>query len=309
MKKLLTTLALAGAIVTGAQAQPYISEIFFNPPSTDSPNEYIELRGSANGTIAAGTWLLFLDGDNGGSTAAGARPGDIHGLFDLGGLSFGSNGYLVMRQLNSPYTANASANVVTATSSGWGGLGLNSASAGGDIENLSFTAMIIGIGAGAAPTWGQQLDSNNDGNLELPSGWSIFDSIGVGDVGSSDRLYGAVNFSGAASGTVTSNGGVLQYLGWTEIEYLARVGDSTGATLADWAVADVGFTAPATVVDATVNGLDSSNIQESWNIAAGTRLTDSLGTVNPVPEPSTYALLALAGVGLAAYRLRRRARR
>jgi hypothetical protein len=28
-----------------------------------------------------------------------------------------------------------------------------------------------------------------------------------------------------------------------------------------------------------------------------------------VPEPSTYALLALSGVGLAAYRLRRRARR
>ena len=309
MKKLLTILALAGAIITGAQAQPYISEIFFNPPGTDSPNEYIELRGSANGTIAAGTWLLFLEGDNGASTTAGARPGDIQGLFDLGGLSFGSNGYLVMRQFNSPYTANASANVVTATISGWSGLGLNAASAGGDIENLSFTAMIIGIGAGAAPTWGQQLDSNNDGNLELPSGWSIFDSIGVGDTGSSDRLYGAVNFSGAASGTVTSNGGVLQYLGWSEIEYLARVSDSTGATLADWAVADVGFASPATVVDATVNGLDSNNIQESWNIAAGTRITDSLGTVNPVPEPSTYALLALAGVGLAAYRLRRRARR
>jgi hypothetical protein len=28
-----------------------------------------------------------------------------------------------------------------------------------------------------------------------------------------------------------------------------------------------------------------------------------------VPEPSTYALIALAGAGFAAYRLRRRARR
>jgi len=311
MKKIITTVALVGAITTLAHGQPYISEIFFNPPGTDAPNEYIELRGSANGTIASGTWLLFLEGDNPTtpSTTPGARPGDIQGLFDLGGRVFGSNGYLVMRQFNSPYTVNASANTVTATSASWGGLGQNTSVAAGDIENISFTAMVISIGSGSAPAWGQQLDSNNDGTLELPSGWSIFDSIGAGDTGATDRLYGAVNFSGAAGGSVTSNGGLLQYLNFNEIEYLARVGESTGSTLADWAVADVGFVAPATVVDATVNGVDTNNIQESWNIAAGTRITDSLGTVNPVPEPGTYALLALAALGAVAYRFRRRFRR
>jgi hypothetical protein len=159
--------------------------------------------------------------------------------------------------------------------------------------------MTVSIGSGATPTWGSRLDSNNDGTLELPLGWSILDSIGVGDTGTTDRLYGAVNFSGAASasGSVTSNGGLLQYLNFSEIEYLARVGNSTGNTLADWAVADVGFTAPGTVVDSIVNGPDvSSGVQESWNIAAGTRITDTLGTINPVPEPST---LGLAGVGVA----------
>ena len=285
-----------------------ISEIFFNPPGTDAPNEYIELFGAPNATIGAGTYLLFLEGDNGGSTTAGARPGDIQGLFDLGGRTFGSNGYLVLRQFSSPYTVNASATTLTATSTGWGGLGFNSsATAAGDVENLSFTAMTVSIGSGSAPAWGNQLDSNNDGTLELPAGWSILDSIGVGDGGQTDRLYGAVNFSGAATGTVTSNGGLLQYLNFGEIEYLARVGNSTGNTLADWAVADIGFTAPATVVDSIVNGPDAtSGVQESWNLAAGTRITDTLGSINPVPEPSTIGLVAagLAATGLFARRRR-----
>ena len=289
---------VVAARATGGQAAT-ISEIYFNPAGTDAPNEYIELFGMPNGTISNGTHLLFLEGDNGASITAGARPGDIHGLFDLSGRSFGSNGYLVLRQSSSPYTANASATTLTATSTGWGGLGFNTnATTAGDIENISFTAMTVSIGSGATPTWGSQLDSNNDGTLELPVGWSILDSIGVGDTGTTDRLYGAVNFSGAASGSVTSNGGLLQYLNFSEIEYLARVGNSTGNTLADWAVADVGFTVPGTVVDSIVNGPDGNGVQESWNIAAGTRITDTLGTINPVPvpEPST---LGLAGVGVA----------
>ena len=115
---------VVAAWATGGQAAT-ISEIYFNPAGTDAPNEYIELFGMPNGTISNGTHLLFLEGDNGASITAGARPGDIHGLFDLSGRSFGSNGYLVLRQSSSPYTANASATTLTATSTGWGGLGFN----------------------------------------------------------------------------------------------------------------------------------------------------------------------------------------
>jgi hypothetical protein len=303
LKSSLIVAALALVTLTSANAQMYINEIYFNPTGTDAPNEYIELRGTPSLSISTGTYLLFLEGDNGTSSTAGARAGDIQGIFDLSGKAFGSNGYMVLRQNGSPYSVNSSATSYTATSTGWGGLGLNTATAGGDVENISFTAMVISIGTAAAPTWGQQLDANNDGLLELVSGWSILDSIGVGDTGANDRLYGAVNFSGAASGTVTSNGGLLQYLNFSEIEYLARVADSTGNTLADWAVADVGFTAPATVVDSIVNGPDAtSGVQESWNLAPGVRITDTLGSTNPVPEPSSAALLGFGTLALLALR-------
>jgi len=305
---LIATLSLVN--LNSAKAQIYINELYFNPAGTDAPNEYIELRGTPGLSVGAGNYLLFLEGDASTSTTPGVRPGDIGGMFDLSSKTFGSNGYMVLRQFGSPYSVNQSASTYTGTSTGWGGLGFNtSATAAGDVENISFTAMIVNIGSGSAPTWGRQLDANNDGTLELPIGWSILDSIGVGDTGAADRLYGAVNFSSAPNtSTVSANGGLLQYLAWSEIEYLARVGTSTGNTLLDWAVADVGFTAPA-VVDSIVNGPDAtSGVQESWNIAAGVRIVDTLGSANPVPEPSAQALLGVGMVALVAVRALRRGR-
>ena len=291
--------ALSLVNLNSANAQIYINELYSNPAGSDAPNEYIELRGTPGLSVGAGNYLLFLEGDASTSTTPGVRPGDIGGLFDLSSKTFGSNGYMVLRQFSSPYTVNGNASTYTGTSTGWGGLGFNSsATAAGDVENISFTAMVVNIGSGIAPVWGSQLDANNDGNLELPTGWSILDSIGVGDTGAADRLYGAVNFSSAPNtSTVTTNGGLLQYLAWNEIEYLARVGTSTGNTLLDWAVADVGFT--GTVVDSIVNGPDTtSGVQESFNIAAGTRIVDTLGSANPVPEPSSAALLGLGFLAL-----------
>jgi len=293
------TAALSLVNLSSANAQIYINELYFNPAGTDAPNEFIELRGTPGLSVGAGNYLLFLEGDNGASTTAGGRAGDIQGMFNLSSKTFGSNGYMVLRQFSSPYTVNGNASTYTGTTTGWGGLGFNtSATSAGDVENISFTAMIVNIGSGSAPTWGSQLDVNNDGTLELPSGWSILDSIGVGDTGANDRLYGAVNFSSAPNtSTVTANGGLLEYLAWDEIEYLARVGTSTGNTLLDWAVADVGFT--GTVADSIVNGPNAtSGVQESFNIAAGTRIVDTLGSANPVPEPSSAALLGLGFLAL-----------
>jgi hypothetical protein len=65
----------------------YINEVLFNPPGTDAPNEYIELRGPANTTIPVGTYLVAIEGD------AADNPGDVQTIINVSGLSFGSNGF------------------------------------------------------------------------------------------------------------------------------------------------------------------------------------------------------------------------
>ena len=124
IKSFVVTAAFALASLASANAQIYINEIFFNPAGTDAPNEYIELRGTPGLTVGSGTYLLFLEGDNPTtpSTTPGVRPGDIGGIFDLSGKSFGNNGYMVLRQFTSPYSVNADASAYTATSASWVGL-------------------------------------------------------------------------------------------------------------------------------------------------------------------------------------------
>ena len=49
-------------------AGPWISEILFNPPgSVDAPNEYLEIRGTPNSTVPAGTYLISVEGNTNGN--------------------------------------------------------------------------------------------------------------------------------------------------------------------------------------------------------------------------------------------------
>ncbi len=139
----------------------FINEVLHNPTGTNAPNEYLEFRGPASATIPAGTYFVAIEGDT------AENPGDVQTIINLSGLSFGSNGFLVLLQNGEGYTTDAGANVVTSTTAGFGGLPGGIWSADGavtDIENDSVTFMIVQ--AGVAPTLTDDIDADDDATAD-----------------------------------------------------------------------------------------------------------------------------------------------
>jgi hypothetical protein len=229
----------------------YINEIAFNPDSSGM-NEYIELRGTPSSTIPAGTYLVAVDGNSG-------NTGDVKVYINLSGLSFGSNGFLVLLQQGNTYTTAAGAQVYTSTSPGFGGLPGSIFVADGGATSLpddSTTYMLIQTGV--APTLTDDVDANDDGTADgsVFGGWAVRDSIGNVDGDSSDHGYGALNYSstgsGTSSGTVVSVGFALTYVG--------RRGDTTGSAAADWvASCALDGSAPNFTLDASGTEVEPSS--------------------------------------------------
>ena len=92
-----------------------ISEIMENPPGTDEPNDYIEIRSvnpttgasMPNYTIPNGTYFVTLSGSVQtlplGNTLHTYPVGSVFETFDLSGVTTGANGYLVILQNGNTY--------------------------------------------------------------------------------------------------------------------------------------------------------------------------------------------------------------
>ncbi|HWI60183.1 MAG TPA: hypothetical protein VNZ22_23360, partial [Bacillota bacterium] len=283
--------AIALLVSRSARAEVFISEILFNPPGTDSPNEYIELRGTPNLVLPAGTWLLTLEGD------AAADPGTVQNIFDLSGRRIGGNGFLVLLQKNTPYTPDANTTVLVNTNSGagWGsGAGSSVGHRGRngltDLKNPSVTFFLIQTTN--PPGVGDDLDGNNNGTLarNVVTNWTVLDSVGVldGD-GAGDIAYGAVNFRlGSLPGNAAQASGVVVPVGFVP-KYVARAGSGTGATGSDWVAADglsgsapnwtlgnLTNTFPGTLADAPLTHLGAPNFGAP--AFPGVVLTETAGT-------------------------------
>jgi hypothetical protein len=137
-----------------------LNEISVNPPGTDQPNEFVEIEGPASSQLNK-VYFVSVEGDPGA-----ANPGLATAVFNLTGVSFGSNGLILLDGQTSTFSPDGATTV---------------------IQNQLFdTQSVLQNGSNSflvvfSPTpiaTNTDLDTNNDGTLDLPSGATVLDGVG-----------------------------------------------------------------------------------------------------------------------------------
>uniref|UniRef100_UPI004049BAA9 T9SS type A sorting domain-containing protein n=1 Tax=Flavobacterium sp. TaxID=239 RepID=UPI004049BAA9 len=308
MKKLLFLFS-ALLVCQFASAQLYINEILVSPPGTDSPNEYIELRGAPNAVIPTNTFLIQIEGDG----ESGSNPGDVEsnnaatngalgpdgvspapqgGIIDLSGITLGSNGLLVIVRSNHPYTINPDSAILFDVTDG-------------DLEDQSHTFLLINTGTNPAPTNDDDIDADNDGEIDAIylANWTILDGISFADddgVANNDEfVYADVIFAEEAFLTSTTilrrpSTSTVVYTP-SQYDYAARIGNSTGSNVtndiatSDWVGGDIPSNNPA-LQDWTISSTETNAYPNSF---AGSQL-NHIGS----PNPSQNTLIVDEGFSL-----------
>lgn len=198
-------------------------------PTARRATQYIELRGPAGATIAAGHYLVAVDGDR------NQNPGTIDVVLSLEGKTLGANGYLVLLAQGNSYVSQPGATVLSSNASGFSGIAGWSGNAGAVAFERPSTSFFL-VTAASAPLPGTDIDTigSNDG---VPDGsgygaWTILDSVAIAD-NANDKTYAALNFRPSA-GSVGSTV-ILAGRTW----YAGRFGDSFGSAANAWVASSV----------------------------------------------------------------------
>lgn len=273
---------LMGAVAAPAWSQfVVINEIFFDGPSSDWTQEYIELRGTP-GYDLTNHYLIFIESEG---TSRGTVDAVLNfNLVPMVSRQIGANGYMMIRHNNSIFGPSepGTTELINTNGLGFGTLastiGWEDTNTEGQIENGGWSCFLVvdETGLGLPFLLGENLDSARDGIAGLD--WSapgphyldieiatntmqaprlrILDSIGVFEPGEGlptqpAFVYAQINF---ASNTVEPNfiqaGStvvvipLMQHFAslpsyQLEIEAIARYGNSTGQTSADWVMLNI----------------------------------------------------------------------
>lgn len=152
-----------------------LNEISVNPPGTDSPFEFVEIKGTPGATLAANTYFLSIEGDE------GLNIGVADLAIDLGGKTIGSNGLLVIAAPSGGHSLPAATTLVP----------VSSFTAGSPLENNSNSFAIVQTPDPISA--GTDFDPNDDGNLDgLPAASVILDMVGWTDNQANNFAYGTI---------------------------------------------------------------------------------------------------------------------
>ena len=175
-------MALAIALVLSAQplsAQLLLNEVYVNPPGSDDPFEFIELRGTP-GTTLNNIYVVVFEGDS-------ASAGNSDLVIPLNQVTIGSSGLILICSTLGYPIINASTTVKDTLVFGI---------PGGIVENgnTSFVVLFSPLPILS----GVDYDTNNDGVLDLPTGAVLQDAVGWNNGDQTAHIYGGVSLTQSA---------------------------------------------------------------------------------------------------------------
>ena len=158
-------------------------------------------------------------------------------MFDLGGLTLGSSGYLAVLQGGAGYRVDSQATSIQGTS-GFAGLPDGRFSDNSPFSNRFAYQFDSGtfllIQSDQALVAHSDVDQDDDGQIDTEQRWSILDSVSVlgtrGGGRSTDLAYGDIVFR-AGGNTAPQPGRTIVDL--ADVNYVARLA-STGSDVSDW---------------------------------------------------------------------------
>jgi hypothetical protein len=135
--------------------------ILMNPPGTDTDYEFIELNGTPSLSLS-NIWFLSIEGDNTGA-------GVIDEAINLSSFSLGSNGCLIVQEDGAVNYTPPVAPATTMVDNG-----------ATNLENGSATFLLVTNFTGGV---GTDIDTNNDGTVDVTPWGAVIDAIAVEDAG------------------------------------------------------------------------------------------------------------------------------